>query len=438
MRFPLLPGLLLALSVSSTCLWSEPHISRTLDISPVWAGHPVGFAFLTLKDRQFIAYYDAERRMTVASRQLDSDQWTTVHLPSTLVWDSHNYIALVADDEGYLHLAGNMHAVPLVYFRTSKPWDINTFEKIDHMVGTEEARCTYPVFFRGPDNDLIFTYRDGVSGNGNQIYNKYYVKAKSWQRLLDRPLTSNEGHVSAYLQGPMRGPDGWFHLIWVWRNTGDCATNHDLSYARSRDLVHWETSNGKPLSLPMTTRTSEVIDPVPVKGGIINGSAHLGWDSKKRTVVTYHKFDEKGLTQAYAARLEEGRWKFYLLSDWTYRWDFQGGGSIPFEITLGAVHPSGPGELQMDYHHIKRGSGTWRIDEQTMKVIGQAKRERTLPASLDKLESDFPGMSVRTLTSPGNGVLYVLRWETLGPNRDRAREGPLPGPSMLRLYEIKR
>jgi hypothetical protein len=431
-------GLLLALCLSPACLRAESQVSKVVDVSPVWSGHPVGFAFFTQGDRQFVAFYDAERRMTVAARELNSDKWQFVRLPSTLVWDSHNYIALAADDEGYLHLAGNMHVVPLVYFRTSKPWDITSFEKIDHMVGTEESRCTYPIFFRGPANELLFTYRDGSSGNGNQIYNKYYVKSKSWKRLLDQPLTSNEGHVSAYLHGPMKGPDGWFHLIWVWRNTPDCATNHDLSYARSKDLVHWETSSGKPLKLPMTTKTSEVIDPVPAGGGIINGAAHLGWDSKNRPVITYHKFDEQGLTQAYAARLEAGSWKFYQLSNWDYRWEFHGGGSIPFEITLGAVRVAGKGELQMDYRHIKLGSGIWRIDEDTMKVVGKATRERVLPASLEKVESDFPGMGVRTMMNPGKGLLYVLRWETLGPNRDRPRDGPLPGPSMLRLYEVKR
>jgi hypothetical protein len=31
----------------------------------------------------------------------------------------------------------------------------------------------------------------------------------------------------------------------------------------------------------------------------------------------------------------------------------------------------------------------------------------------------------------------VLRWETLGVNRDRARTGPVPPPSMLRVYELK-
>jgi len=434
--YPLLG--LLALACSPACLRGESQISKIIDVGPVWSGHSVGFAFLTEQGRQFVAYYDAERRMTVASRNLGSGRWKTVKLPSSVVWDSHNYIALVADDDGYLHLSGNMHAVPLIYFRTTKRWDISSFERVEHMVGSEETRCTYPVFFRGPKNELLFTYRDGVSGNGNQIYNKYDIKTRAWTRLLDRPLTSNEGHVSAYLAGPSRGPDGWFHLIWVWRNTGDCATNHDLSYARSQDLVHWETSAGKPLPLPITTRSGAVIDPVPPGGGIINGSEHLGFDSQKRPVITYHKFDERGLTQAYAARLANGAWQFYRLSDWDYRWAFAGGGSIPFEIRLGPVRVAGNGELQMDYHHVKAGSGTWRIDEATMRVLGQAvTRERTVPDAINRVESDFPGMQVRTLTNVENGKLYVLRWETLGPNRDRPREGPLPAPSMLRVYELK-
>ena len=419
-------------------LGAEPKIVKTLDVSPVWSGHTVGFAMVTQQGRQFVAFYDDQRRMTVAARTLDSQKWTFVRLPSTLGWDSHNYIAMTLDDDGFLHLSGNMHAAPLIYFRTTKPWDIGSFEKIDHMTGKEEARCTYPIFFRGVSNELLFTYRDGVSGNGNQIYNIYDPKARTWSRLLDTPLTSNEGHVSAYLNGPTRGPDGYFHLIWVWRNTPDCATNHDPSYARSKDLVHWETSKGEPLALPITTKTGEVIDAIPVHGGIINGAEHIGWDSRKRPVITYYKFDEKGLTQTYAARLEDSQWKIYRISDWNYRWDFSGGGSIPAEIHVGSVRPGARGELLLDYSHVKEGSGIWRLDENTLQVKGKAPREPAWPASINTLESDFPGMQVRTLTNTGGPkrTLYVLRWETLGPNRDRPREGPLPAPGMLRLYEV--
>ncbi len=416
-----------------------PRVVRVLDIAPVWAGHPVGFDLLTSNGKQFVAFYDDQRRMTVGARTLGEDRWHLVRLPSEVAWDSHNYIVMAADDEGYIHLSGNMHVKPLVYFRTTKPWDIDTFEGVHKMTGAEETRCTYPRFLRGPRGEFLFTYRDGKSGNGNQIYNVYDVKTKTWRRLLDRPLTDGQGRMNAYLQGPARGPDGFFHLIWVWRDSPDCATNHDLSYARSRDLVHWETSTGKALALPVRVETGEVVDPVPVKGGMLNGGAHLGWDSSKRPVITYHKFDERGRTQAYNARLENGRWRIYRTSDWDYRWEFQGGGSIGREIALGAVRPGAKGELLLDYTHVKYGKGTWRLDERTLKPLGTVPVKRLWPEQLERPESSFPGMQVRLgpYQHGRGGITYLLRWETLGPNRDRPREGPLPGPGMLRLYELQ-
>jgi len=104
-------------------------VEESLDISTVPAGFPVGFCLLTQGHRQYVAYYDAKRRMTVASRTLKENKWQYQVLPSKIGWDSHNYITMTIDDEGYLHLSGNMHCVPLIYFRTTKPWDITTFER---------------------------------------------------------------------------------------------------------------------------------------------------------------------------------------------------------------------------------------------------------------------------------------------------------------------
>ena len=108
--------------------------------------------------------------------------WTYHVLPQQTGWDSHNYITMAVDDAGQLHLAADMHVVPLVYFRTTTPGDIRSFQRIDRMVGDLESRCTYPRFLRGPDNALLFTYRDGGSGNGNQIYNRYDVGTQTWRR----------------------------------------------------------------------------------------------------------------------------------------------------------------------------------------------------------------------------------------------------------------
>jgi len=50
-------------------------------IDRVWSGHPVGFALLTERGHQFIAYYDATRRLTVAGRALGEAHWTRVQPP---------------------------------------------------------------------------------------------------------------------------------------------------------------------------------------------------------------------------------------------------------------------------------------------------------------------------------------------------------------------
>ena len=82
----------------------------SLDIAPVWAGHPVGFALLTHAPHQFVAFYDEHRQLTVAERRLDESQWKFTKLPDTTGWDSHNYIVLTADKDGFLHLSADMHA----------------------------------------------------------------------------------------------------------------------------------------------------------------------------------------------------------------------------------------------------------------------------------------------------------------------------------------
>ncbi|MDA3925349.1 MAG: BNR repeat-containing protein [Kiritimatiellae bacterium] len=412
-----------------------------LDVAKVISAFPVGFCLLTEGQHQYAAYFDSDHNMTVASRMLDSDKWQFQILPSKIGWDGHNYVTMAVDDNGYLHLAGNMHCVPLIYFRSSKPHDITTFERVKSMTGENEGRCTYPQFMRGAGNSLIFHYRDGSSGKGNEIYNVYNHQFRHWKRLLDKPLTDGRGKMNAYMTGPTLGPDGWFHLGWVWRNTFECETNHDPSYARSRDLIHWETINGKPLPLPITIDSQgTLIDPVPEKGGIINGALKIGFDSSNTAIATYHKFDTNGNTQAYAARFKNGQWDIQQLTNWDYRWEFAGGGSINFDIRLSAIEQHGPGQLALPYSHSKYGSGLLIIDELTLQPIGKEKRPRVYPSEIGKVTSDFPKMQTRTCFDKGitedPTTRYMLRWESLPRNRDRKPAGALPEPVMLKLYKL--
>jgi hypothetical protein len=412
-------------------------ILEILDIADVWSGHPVGFALLTEGNRQFAGFYDAQQRMTVATRTIPGTTWTLARLPTSVAWDSHNYIAMAIDSGGFIHVSGNMHSVPLIYFRTTRPYDITSFTTAA-MVGTNEQTCTYPQFIHGPSGDLVFAYRDGVSGNGNYIFNVYDVATRTWRRLINTPLTYGENLRNAYPVGPTLGPDGWWHLVYVWRDTPDAATNHDLSYARSRDLVSWQSGTGRPLTLPITLSSSDIVDPVPAMGGMINNNTKVGFDSQNRPVVAYHKFDAAGNTQLYNARIEGGRWVTHQTSNWSYRWNFGGGGTLIFQIQLEGVRTDAKGTLMQTWYHMQLGGwNAFRLDEATLAQVAMIGRVLPYPISLETVQSTTAGMGVRWASDSGSGldpgITYMLRWETLPENMDLPR-ATIPPATRLRVY----
>lgn len=435
--------LFLSVVCCSTACQTQPNEEASVEVSSdsllldyVWSGHPVGFALLTEPPHQFVAYYDSSRAMVVAQRRLGETEWQKKVLPETIGWDSHNYIAIALDSENRLHVSGNMHVDPLVYFQATEPFDIQSLARHSSLIGNLEERATYPKFFNGPNNDLIFTYRDGGSGNGNQIYNRYDPKSGTWTRLLDEPLLDGQGDMNAYIHGPVLGPDQYYHLVWVWRDTPDASTNHDLSYARSKDLVNWEQSDGSPQPLPITLANGEVIDPVPPQGGMINGNTLIGFDPEGRVVVSYHKFDERGHTQIYNARREADGWKSYVATHWNFRWDFGGRGSIGKGVGLTPIQ-SENGILTQQYFVDSIGWRKYRLEPADLHAVDQLPLDKGYPEQLTEVRSDFPTMQVQLKTDrQANGDTYVLRWETMPRNRDRPREGPLPAPSRLVLYHF--
>lgn len=415
-------------------------LSSNIDYVP--AGFPVNFSLITHGNQQFVAYYDSLHQLTVASRKLSSHSWNYQKLDSKVGWDSHNYISMAIDKSGYIHISGNMHSSPLIYFRSSKPLDISSLKQQNVMVGTEEDVTTYPEFLKNPVGDLIFHYRYGRSGNGYEIYNVFDDRTMQWKRLLDKPLTDGENQRNAYMQGPVLGPDGYYHIIWVWRESPDCSTNHTLSYARSKDMLHWESVRGESVQLPITLKDSVlVVDSTPEKGGLINIGIKIGFDSEKKILISYHKYDSDGKTQLFITRFKDGKWINRQLTHWNYRWDFKGMGTVVNELLLESPRTSRTlGELIVPYHHNARyGDGQIIVDERTFDILRTETYSNEYPASINRLESGFKGMLVNVI--PGKGdlseqVSYLLRWETLAPNRDNKPSGVIPPPSILKLYTI--
>lgn len=422
----------LLLGLAGAPLWIDDPL-RTLPVDEVWSAHPVEFAVTRSAGTTFIGYYDRNRRMTVAALPAGARSFIRKSLDSVTGWDSHNYIAMAVDAVGHLHVVGNLHNDPLVYFRSTRAGDVTSMERVPVLVDERrEKRMTYPVFIERRGHPLVLKYRDGGSGNGNEIYVTYDTATRRWRSLLDSPLVDGESRRNAYFMGPTAGSDGWFHLVWVWRDTPDAETNHDLSYARSRDLVHWETSGGKALKLPITLASAEIVDPVPVRGGMINNNTVVGFDARSRPVITYHKFDERGNTQIFLARAERQGWRIERITDWQdFRWDFAGRGSLSSRVFVGPARPSGRAHLMVPV--IRDGElRQIRVRSQDLRAV----EENPAPSPADTLAKRVttpPGMILNVILAPDGSA--GLAWPTLPRNRDLPRT-EVPGPTTLSLLEF--
>jgi hypothetical protein len=247
--------------------------------------------------------------------------------------------------------------------------------------------------------------------------------------------------MNAYQTQPTVMKDGWYHVYWVWRDTPDCSTNHDLSYMKSPDLKNWYNAFGEKFNLPVTLdKKLVIVDPIPPKGGIINLAAKLVLDDNNKPVFVYHKYDSHGNLQFYTAQIQDNKWVYKQITEWDYRWEFSGNGSINSEVRIKGFNKRDDGNYEVDYWHIKYGNGTVLLNKR-FEAIGKVLKPEPFGADLE-IEGTFPGLEVRTTSDLGSAEneqrRYVLKWETINRNRDRPRPKPWPEPSQLYLYKLKK
>ncbi len=240
-----------------------------------WAGNSVNTvvfrknALVTHEQQQYISFYANDGAVMIGKRTLGSSQWQLVKTGfKGRVNDAHNSISLMVDGDGFLHLSWDHHNNPLRYAKSTAPGSL-TFTAAQPMTGQLENNVTYPEFYRMPTGDLLFFYRDGQSGQGNLVINRYLLNEKKWIQLHNN-LISGEQQRNAYWQAFVDAR-GVIHLSWVWRETFDVASNHDLCYAKSTDGgSSWITSSNQPYQLPITASTAEYVARIPQKSELIN------------------------------------------------------------------------------------------------------------------------------------------------------------------------
>lgn len=272
---PCTAGSLLAAFLAGGCAHMPQDSVRLVDVADGWASNSVNAvvfrknSLVTHGGSQYIAFYDSDAFVVLGKRRLGATQWELKRSQYRgNARDAHNSISIMVDGAGFLHMAWDHHNGALRYARGLKPGALALGPRMP-MTGREEGSVSYPEFYRLPDGNLLFLYRDGGSGRGNLVMNRYDLASGAWTRLHDN-LVSGEGRRNAYWQAFLDHA-GTFHLSWVWRESPDVASNHDLGYARSRDGGRtWESAGGARQALPITASTAEYAARIPQNSELIN------------------------------------------------------------------------------------------------------------------------------------------------------------------------
>lgn len=239
---------------------------------------------LTYNGYQYATYYNSNRYVCVARRQLPSGTWQIAVLTDYVLTDSDahdNPVIGISPSDGYIHLSFDMHGHngasnpegDLRYRKTNQDvlsnpgsitWSASLFGAVTKQLisGIDVVRSTYPRFITKPDGNMLLTFRVGQSGNGNDILYEYNGTTQLWTSLgfyndntgIYAPLSSD--HRNAYPDRIMYDSNGRLQATFTWREE-DGGVNHDIMYIYSDDHGRtWKNNSG---TLVGTTGSADLV-----------------------------------------------------------------------------------------------------------------------------------------------------------------------------------
>lgn len=307
---------------------------------------------------QYVAYYDDDGYVVLGRRPLSGKVWQLRRTAYTgHAKDAHNVISIMVDQAGYLHVCWDQHNSRLRYARSIHPNSLLLGQE-QVMVGQNETRVTYPEFLKLPNGQLLFLYRDGGSGNGNLVVNSYDSKQQKWKRIHSN-LIDGEGKRNAYWQSYVDNR-GTIHLSWVWRESPDVASNHDMAYACSKDGgLTWERSNGIRYDLPMKASTVEYAARIPQHHELINQTSIAADERGNPFIASYWRDPESQIPQYKVIYLQDGEWKVRSFDFRKTPFSLSGGGTKEIPIARPQLLVRGRGDrvaLTLIFRDQERGS----------------------------------------------------------------------------------
>lgn len=327
--------LLLLILTASAGLSSAEDSPKIVPIGEGWAKTSINANILrnnsvvSYENNQYVAYYAEDGFVVLSKRKLGSEKWETKKTQyKGNIDDAHNSISIMVDGDGYLHMSWDHHGNQLRYCRGKAPGSLELTDQMP-MTGKIENRVTYPEFYRLPNGDLIFLYRDGMAGRGNLMMNHYSTKTQQWTQRQDS-FINGEGKRSAYWQ-MCADKKGTIHISWIWREwkvPGGVETNHDMAYAKSEDEGRtWLKSNGEEYHLPITADTAEYAAHIPQEHDLINTTGMCADDAGRPYIATYWRTEGTEIPQYRLIYHDGSTWHTSQISDRKTAFSLRGGGT---------------------------------------------------------------------------------------------------------------
>lgn len=328
---------------------AKNKINHKSDISKGWSKTSINAtifrknSIVSYKGQQYVAYYDSTSHVILAKRKLKTDEWEVTNTGfKGNIKDAHNIISIMIDGDGYLHMSWDHHGNTLHYAKSIQPESLQMGKK-ESMIGQNERDVTYPEFYKFDNGDLLFAYRNGASGRGNLVLNRYSVKEKKWSRIHSN-LIDGENKRNAYWQIDM-DTKGIIHISWVWRETWKVETNHDMCYARSNDGgKSWENSKGEKYNLPINAANAEYIYKIPQNSNLINQTSMTTDKEGNVYIATYYKSQTDICTQFHVIYQNEKGWQETTVTKRRQDFSLSGGGSRSIPISRPQIIVEGKGD----------------------------------------------------------------------------------------------
>lgn len=157
-------------------------------------------------------------------------------------------------------------------------------------------------------------------------------------------LVDGEGKRNAYWQACI-DHQGTIHLSWVWRDTWDVATNHDLCYARSPDGGKtWETSKGEAYQLPIRADDAEYALRIPQNSELINQTSITTDQHNNPYIATYWWSEDSEVPQYHVVYHDGKKWNDLKLGFRQTPFSLKGGGTKRIPISRPQILAKGKGD----------------------------------------------------------------------------------------------